>query len=635
LNAILSALIVAALAAFQDAAPAGPADTGQPAPRRYGNFEREVQGLAEPGFAAIDREGRLWVTEQFAGAVRVFDGSGKELTRFALEIKPGVPREPRGIAISPAGEVFVADGLEQNVVVLNGAGLRVRSIGKRGAGAGEMREPRGLALAHERLFVADSGNHRIDVFALDGKFERSVGRRGFGDGELLAPNDVAVDAAGRIFVADLGNQRVVRFGADGAFGAAWGGLGPFSGLFHAPTGIAQFGGRVFVADRDNHRVQVFDGDGQPDHEWGIHAIRPREGAGKLHYPSAVAISPKGESVAVVEGLEGRVQFFGDVGDSASERPVVDRSAAAHYEGGCDATLDLAAVLEPAGPSVSIFDMAHDTPIEITRFGRSGTKPGHLLVPADVEFGTDGRSVWISDPLVRRISQFSLAHEPGGVLRFDPYMARFVRALDLAALPGLPATPWPAEPTALELGADGTLYVADRANGRVIALDAQLQFARTFGEPGTGLGRLLEPAAIALDPAGNVYVADARGRKVESFDPRGQPRGAWPIPNGRNGDGRPRGLAAAEGGGLWISAEDAHTLVRCDGEGVPLATIGKPGSPGLGRLEFFHPEGLARTPDGGLIVVDAGNHRFQVLDAQGAFRTAWGSRLFLEPTLEPK
>lgn len=624
-----------ALACAAGAAQSAAQSAESKPPPRYGDYRRSIDGLSEPGFATIDAEGRLWVTEPLTGAVRVFDGEGKEAASFSLEVKPGVLREPRGIAISSAGEVFVSDAFEQCVLVLNGSGLRVRTIGKRGAGPGEMREPRGLAIAADKLYVADSGNHRVDVFALDGKFERAIGRRGFGDGELLAPNDVAVDASGRVFVADLGNQRIARFGVDGKFERAWGGMGPFAGLFHAPTGLAALGSRVFVADRDNHRVQVFDQDGKPDHEWGVHAVRPREGDGRLHYPSAVALDPKGAYVAVVEGLEGRVQIFGDEGDASAEPAIVDRSSSAHYEGGCDAAGDLLAVLEPAGPTVSIFDMGHETPVEITRFGRSGVNAGHLLVPADVEFATDGRSVWVSDPLVHRIAEFSLAREPGSVLRFDPYMARFVRALDLSLLPGVPAAPWPPEPTALEIGADGTFYVVDRANGRVIALDAKMQYARTIGAAGTGIGHLLEPSAIALDAQGNVYVADARGRKVESFDPAGKPRGAWPIPNGKNGDARPRGLASAQGGGFWISAEDAHLVVRSDADGVPTATLGTAWKPGLGRLEFFHPSGLARTPDGGLVVIDAGNHRFQVLDAGGKFRTAWGSRLFLKPTFEPK
>ena len=66
-----------------------------------------------------------------------------------------------------------------------------------------------------------------------------------------------------------------------------------------------------------------------------------------------------------------------------------------------------------------------------------------------------------------------------------------------------------------------------------------------------------------------------------------------------------------------------------------ATVGASSVSGLGRLEFFKPEGLARGAGGRLFVVDAGNHRFQVLDAAGAFLDAWGARLFLEPTFQKR
>lgn len=659
LRVVLPLLLASSASAVQEAS----APAAQPV--RYGQALRELVGLSRPDSATVDLEGRTWITERTTGRVRAFDGEGKEVARFALEAIPGLPREPRGIAISPAGEVYVADAIEHRVVVLDGSGKLVRAIGKRGAAPGELREPRGLAIANQKLHVVDAGNHRIAVYALDGTFERAIGRRGFGDGELLAPNDVAVDAQGRVYVADLGNQRVVRFAADGKHERAWGGLGPYSGLFHAPTGIAVHGARVFVADRDNHRVQVFDADGKPDHEWGIHAVRPREGDGKLHYPSDVALSAKGDFAVVLEDIEGRAQTFGTEGDGGASPPEVDRSAAAHYEGGCDRAENLLAILEPAGPSVSIFDMDHPTPIEITRFGRSGVAAGKMLVPADVEFASDGKSVWVSEPMLHRLSQYALAYERGGVLKFDPYMATFVRSLQLDELPGVPATPWPTEPTALELSGDGRMYVADRANGRVLVLSPEMSFERVLGSAGTGEERLLEPTAIVVewmlvslddragvDASGEVprttvtraRVADARGRKIETWwcGRAGQPggptvrhEGSMSIPNASGPDARPFGLASDGDAGLWVTLEDAHALVRLGLEGRVTTTLGAGASGGLGKREWFHPHGIARAADGSLVVVDAGNHRFQVLEANGDFRTAWGSRLFLEPILKAK
>ncbi len=611
----------------------GPAATD--APPRFGEFRAEIRGLAEPSAAVVGPRGTVWIAEAFAGRVRSFAPDGEELTSWRLDALPGLPREPRGLALGPDGALYVSDALEQTVLVLDAQGKRLRTIGKRGSDPGQLREPRGLSLHGGRLYVADAGNHRISVFGTDGKPLTTIGRRGHGDGELLWPTDVAVSERGELFVADLGNQRIARFGAGGGFERAWGGRGPYSGLFHAPTGVAARGDAVHVADRDNHRVQVFDRDGNALHDWGVHAILPREGRGKLHYPSAIALAPDGSFVAVVEGFEDRVQLFGRESEARDAGPLAERTTTAHYEGGCAAAGNLLAVLEPAGPNLSIFDLSIGTPVEITRIGTLGTEPGRLLQPLGVAFDPAGRRVWVSDPLAHRLSEFALERAENAPLAFEPHMSRFVRALDLA-LAGFPAATWPPEPGALCRSAQGELFVADRANGRVLVLDDELRPAGVLGSPGTGPGRLLEPSAIAVAPDGRtVFVADARARCVQIFARDGASDGEVLATRARGPRYRPAGLAFDGRGTLWISAVDGHALLAVDLADRTQRTVGTADAPGLSRLEFFKPEGLARGADGGLFVIDAGNHRFQILDAQGGFLDAWGARFFLEPALRPR
>jgi hypothetical protein len=347
---------------------------------------------------------------------------------------------------------------------------------------------------------------------------------------------------------------------------------------------------------------------------------------------------------VVEGLENRAQSFRAQDDFEPAPPQSERTTAAHYEGGCDALGDLLAVLEPSGPSVSLFDFSTGPPIEVTRFGSFGAQPGRLLAPADVEFDADGGSVWVSDPLAGRLTQFLVRRaprEPGAPLSFEPFLARFARALDLARLPGVPAAPWPPEPGALELASDGELYVADRANARVLVLDRQMAFARAFGGWGTQPGELLEAGAIAVAPdAQTVWVADPRRRAIVEYGRDGKHRATWTLPP-RHPETppswplRPSGLALAQGGGLWCSVEDGDVLLRFDAGGKVVATVGAPNPDGgQGRLQFFKPQGLARA-NGRLVAIDAGNHRFQVLDESGGFLDTWGARLFIEPALRPR
>jgi hypothetical protein len=61
-------------------------------------------------------------------------------------------------------------------------------------------------------------------------------------------------------------------------------------------------------------------------------------------------------------------------------------------------------------------------------------------------------------------------------------------------------------------------------------------------------------------------------------------------------------------------------------------MGSFGRGGLGRAEFEKPRGASFDARGRLVVVDWGNHRGQVLSTAGEFVQAFGSRIFVQPTL---
>ena len=98
-----------------------------------------------------------------------------------------------------------------------------------GTGAGQCKEPRGLASDWEsgRLYLADRGNNRIDAFDATGdSFLFSFGESG--EGELKEPSSVAVDndplspSFKDVYVADFGHRRIVEFGPDGEYEASFG-----------------------------------------------------------------------------------------------------------------------------------------------------------------------------------------------------------------------------------------------------------------------------------------------------------------------------------------------------------------------------------------------------------------------------
>lgn len=621
----LALLGLAPPAIAQDAVPAVP----------FGGFVAEVRDLQDPASVAIAANDEIYVLESAPARVRVLDAAGKELRSFGVRgSKPGELLDPGGIALAPDGEVYVSDTGNERVQVFSPDGRFLRNFGIRGRGPSEFNQPLGLAVDAQRVFVADSRNHRVQVFLRDGRFANEIGRFGHGDGELDHPADVAVDADWNTYVADADNQRIAVFDRRGAFVKSFGGFGPYAGLFMTPSGIRLRGDRLYVADRDNHRIEVYDTHGELQHEFGVHALRPREGGGKLHFPNQVAVAPSGRFVAVVEAFEDRLQIFGpETEESRVLQQSQEKNTAAHFGYAVDCAGATMVLLEPSAPAFLVWDVAGNEPIEISRFGHFGGKSGQLVRPEGIALTSDASRAFVSDPGQGRLCVFQVARPPEPDLRYMPELVRFVKSLDLRAIWETARTDWPIEPGAIAIGPKGDLWLVDQANARIAVFDAKLAFVRTFGDgaKASSDGRLFRPTDVALSPSGEVvYVVDAADGRVKTFDPAGKPLFAF----GHRGDGptdlvRPFGIAVGPDAAVFVTDEGGNKVVRFDAVGRPEKAFG---AKGLGRVEFCKPKGASFDARGRLVVVDWGNHRGQVLTRDGEFVQAFGSRLFVQPTL---
>jgi DNA-binding beta-propeller fold protein YncE len=616
----------------------------------YGRWLGTIGGLAQPSAVAVDDEGRVWIAEAFSDRVRAFDRDGQEVASIGRTGSgPGELLSPGGLAIAPDGTLYVADSGNHRIQRFSPEGEPLGTLGEWGPFLQELppeserlNEPLGLAIAGERLYVADSRHHRIAVFTLDGALVASIGRRGREPGQLERPSAVAVDAEGSLYVADSGNHRVQKLDGQGRCVKAWGEFGPWLGFFSDPTGIAWREGRVYVADRDNHRVQVFSSDGELLYDFGVHALLPREGDGKVHYPDHLALAADGSFLALAESFEDRVQLFArwPAGEAPEPDPLrfeLDQSS--HYGGDVSVGAGMMALVEPSAPSLILWDLELDEPIQVCRHRWHGLGVGQLGQPVDAAIDPLRHLVHVADPVDHRIATYAWTPRgPDEPLRYDPFLLRLVRALDLGSLFGMDPVvggkpgPW-IEPDALMVAPDGHLVLADITDRRVWILRPDLELHR-FVMTGDG-GSVRRPVDMAADATGErVYVVDQLERRVIPFGRLGETTYVWERRNTiggpeeeRGGLVRPAGIEVLADGRIWVSDMARHRIVEYGPEGELRRTIG---GPGLGRVQFHKPRGLAQDERGRVIVIDWGNHRGQILTDQGEYLDSFGARFFTRP-----
>jgi DNA-binding beta-propeller fold protein YncE len=164
------------------------------------------------------------------------------------------------------------------------------------------------------------------------------------------------------------------------------------------------------------------------------------------------------------------------------------------------------------------------------WGTIGSAPGEFILPTAVAFDSAG-NLYVTDTGNHRIQKLSRDGQPllewGGVhfphgitvdvsdnvyVTDEAGVRKFTSEGELVAA-------WVApgqfgDPYGVATDLDGTVYVADTDNGRIIALRPDAQRVMTWGGEGTTPGRFKYPEAVALDQQGAIYVADRGNDRVQ-------------------------------------------------------------------------------------------------------------------------
>jgi DNA-binding beta-propeller fold protein YncE len=178
------------------------------------------------------------------------------------------------------------------------------------------------------------------------------------------------------------------------------------------------------------------------------------------------------------------------------------------------------------------------------------------------------------------------------------------------------------PRSLAFAQDGTFYVADSKNHRIVHFETDGRVINTWGSFADGVnapapvGSFNEPWGIAVGPDGSVYVSDTWNHRIQKFTADGQPITSWGQygqADQQYGFWGPRGLAVDAEGNVYVADTGNKRIVVFDADGTYLSEFG---TAGLDPGQFDEPVGVAIDADGIVYVTDTWNQRVQTFSPSG-------------------
>ena len=313
-----------------------------------------------------------------------------------------------------------------------------------------------------------------------------------------------------------------------------------------------------------HSIHHYDQEGNWIGKWGVHALLPHEGEGKIHYPNAVDVSPDGKQVIVCEGFEGRIQIFA-LGEGEPEpAPVI--SNIAHFGKQIDSYSDLILIAEPELGDIYLFRTGLDVPIQLTRFGGEGNAPHHFKWV---------NGLWIGDGQIKVVGEgnlktFVYEHDSDEPLKMQPGMVKFQRSQNHESFVG-PIDNLNTMPSAADIAVtdDGLRMWVVNAEEETVSRILLSDYSNELTIDG-----FVEPSGIEIESDGSILVSDIGASNIKRFSKDGQ----------------------------------------------LLLTFGEKG---YAPHQMFKPAGITVLDDGTIVIVDWGNHRAQLYSPDGAWKATFG------------
>jgi trimeric autotransporter adhesin len=593
----------------------------------------------------------------FAGDTTAgYSGDGGQATNAELNY-------PNSVALDSAGNVYIADTLNNVIRMVNSNGVITTVAGddanSDSGGQGPavraiLKTPQGVAMdAQGNLYIADKGNNVVRMVNTNGTIMTVAGKfqvGGFqGDGgqatnaELDEPYGVAVDGHGNLYIADDGNNVIRMVNTNGVITTiagtnndTTGGVPGYSGdggpatnaLVDEPEGIALDGsGDLYISDSGNNVIRMVNTNG-------------------------VITTVAGTNNGVMGGVSG---YLGDGGRATN--------ALLNYPE--DVAVDTSGNLYIADNGNDAIRMVSTNGIIYTVAGTnngSGSPDGgysgdgfsattaQLQSPNGVAVDSEG-NLYITDTgnyVIRMVNTngtiatvAGIDNQSGGGYSGDS---------------GPATNALMAQPRSILVSPLGNMYFSDSGNdvvrmvntNGIITTVAGLPSAESyFGDGGPATNAILKwPGGVVKGNDGNLYIADSANDIVRKVDANGLITTVAGIPqqSGYTGDGEtataaklsdPNGVAVDAFGNLYIADSQNNVIREVNTSGV-IETVAGTNSAGPGYLGYSgdggpatnaslnFPSAVTVDGEGNIYIADMNNDAIRMVNADGIINTIAGT-----------
>ncbi len=568
--------------------------------------------LDYPQGVAADAAGNVYILDVFNSRIRkvsngiittiagngipTFSGDGGPATSASINVNYG------GIAIDAAGNIYIADDLNQRVrKVSNGIITTVAGNGTQGfSGDGgpainaALNGPSRVTLdGAGNLYIADSGNQRVRKVS-NGIITTVAGNGnpGFGgDGGPATsayfnyPSGLTFDAAGNLYIADTLNYRIrevsngiiTTVAGTGTLGFSGDGGPATAAELYAPYGVAvDAAGNLYIADASNRRIRKvsngiintfagngqyrFSGDGGPAISATFYSPQglAMDAAANVYIGDGNRIRKVSNGIITTVAGNGSYGFSGD-GASATSAAIQSTGVAVDAGG----NLYIADIGNSRIRKVSngtITTVAGNGKVAFSGDGGPATSAS-LEGPYSVALDAAG-NIFMADNGNNRIREVS-----NGIITTVAGSGPSCSPTSCGSFSGDggPATSATlSQPNGVTVDAAGNIYIADTYNNRIrkvtngivttVAGDGIQGFS---GDGGSAIGASLnKPYGVAVNASGNLYIADTGNNRIRK------------VSNGNMTTVAGNGRAAFAGdGGLATAASlNFPTVVTVDSAG---------------------------------------------------------------------